>query len=191
MKKNHYSLKGFPLVGNDYRPFCWYWFKHYLDPVNYWRTVKYFCQRGWRGYADCDHWDSDGYMESVMLGTIKLLREHTHGYPSGLTGEVNSLPDNKEEDPGFVIWKGVLTEIIDGLEAGIDLRHENSVPEGVYSDQPLVFEDVPDQPGFSRLVETDTPRFDQEKWEEWAAPLRKKKLRAMYLLRKHWGSFWD
>jgi hypothetical protein len=192
MKHSHYTLRGFPVTGKHYCSFCLSWWKHYFNPVTYFKAIKYFCQRGWRGYASCDYWDADSYFENVMLGVIKDLREHAHGYPESMAdyGPGEDVPEGVE-DTGFERWKAVLTEIIEGLEASQELRAETTVPKGVYSDEPFEWEPVEDNPDLMRLKETDTPRFNKELWEQWADPLRKKQRRAMHLLAKHWGSFWD
>jgi len=189
LKKHHYSLKFFPLTSNDYKRFCWPWWKDYLNPKTYWKTVKYFCQRGYRGYADCDSWDADSYFEAVMLGVIKHLKENIHGYPCGLIDGVDDF-DSPTHDGGFEKWKSILDEIIEGLEASIELRHEDTVPEGTYSSGPIEWEEVPGNPELLRMIDRGSG-FNKLQYEQWQAPLLKKKKRAMLLLVKHWGSFWD
>ena len=194
INRNHYSLKGYPLTSNSYVRFHWRWWKEYLNPKNYWLTVKYFCQRGWRGYASCDHWDADSYFEAVMLGVMKDLKEHSHGYPSSMADyKWDENPPEGVEDKGLEKWQAVLQEIIDGLAASRELAHKETVLPGTYSDEPVVFEEVPDSNGelFRMKDPLNGPRFNAELYEQWAEPLRKKKARAGYLLRKHWGSFWD
>ena len=192
----HYSLRGFPITGESSTPFCSHWLKHYFNPMTYVKGVRYFFQRGWRGYADCDYWDADGYFEHVMLGVIKNLRERTQGYPAGLVSDSNLdiAVVGAEHLDGMVVWHGILDEIILGLEAAIDLKRELTVPDGVYSDAPLEWEPLEGQDGFVKLVklvETDEPRFNKDLYETWAEPLRKRKKRAAVLLLRHWGSFWD
>ena len=190
----HYTLKMYPIGGGGYRLFCSYWWAHVLNPKHYYRGVKYLLQRGWRGYADCDYWDADGYLEHVMLGVLSELRKHSHGYPQSMSDyDIHHLAsDDDAPDTGMEKWRALLTEIIVGLKAAQDLRDEDSIPEGVYSDEPFEFERVPGSDGLlSRIKDTDTPRFNVEKYELWATPLRKQKARASYLLRRYWGAFWD
>jgi hypothetical protein len=47
--------------------------------------AKWFIQRGYRGYADCDIWGWCNYHATIMVGVLKYLREHKNGYPIGLT----------------------------------------------------------------------------------------------------------
>ena len=186
--KKHYTLGFYPLTENSYRRFCWPWWKEYLSPDTYWKTIKYFCQRGYRGYADCDAWDASSYMETVMLGVISELKENKQGCPS-------SVIDNEDEpfEISYKRWEGVLQEIIDGLEASKELRVEATIPDGVYSDAPWEMEECPDHPGFSQLkpLPDGGSRFNAKLYKEWQAPLLKKKKRAFYLVHKYWESFWD
>ena len=198
MKKQHYSLGLFPLSDNAYSIKYWNWWKHWINPKNYYRTIKYFCQRGYRGYADCDSWDADSYMEAVMLSLLTRLQTTKHGYPSGLCtckkqGDADdNWCENTVDCDGSEVWNSILQEIIDGLEASKELSNEETVLPGTYSDEPFEFEDVPGSNGLLRRIkETGVARFNNDLYEQWAEPLRKKEKRAMLLLCKHWGSFWD
>jgi hypothetical protein len=172
------------------------WWKHHFNPMTYIRAIKYFCQRGWRGYADCDSWDADGYFEIVMIGVLTHLRETTPGYPASLAeyGPGEDVPEGVV-DSGMDRWKAVLTEIIDGLNAAQELRKEDTVPDGVYSDEPIEWEKVKEFPeekeSLWRMKDSETPRFNQVLFDQWAEPLKRKERRAKYLLAKYWGSFWD
>ncbi len=184
----HYTLGLYPLVGNGYRKFCWPWWKEYLDPRTYYKTVKYFCQRGYRGYADCDAWDAHNYLESVMLGVITELKENKQGCPSSFI-----LSDDEPFEIGFNRWQAVLQEILDGLEASHELGAETTVPDGVYSDYLWEMEPCPDHPGFSQVkpLPDGASRFNAELYKEWQTPLIKKRKRAVYLINKYWENFWD
>jgi hypothetical protein len=47
--------------------------------------AKWFIQRGYRGYADCDAWSLDYYLAGWMPAAIKYLEENKHGTPIGMT----------------------------------------------------------------------------------------------------------
>ncbi len=47
--------------------------------------TKWFCQRGWRGYADCDVWGLDTYLSMWLPEALESLRTHVHGHPAGMT----------------------------------------------------------------------------------------------------------
>ena len=46
------------------------------------REIKWFLQRGFRGYADCDTWDFDDYLIDVINGGLKRLQKHKCGIPT-------------------------------------------------------------------------------------------------------------
>lgn len=66
------------------------------------RRIKWFFQRGWRGYSDNDVWNFDSYLAKVISKGCKQLAKEKHGYPSDLTPEkweeiLNEISKNFEE----------------------------------------------------------------------------------------------
>jgi hypothetical protein len=66
------------------------------------KEIKWFCQRGRRGYSDCDVWSFDWYLAEVISKGCKQLAKEKHGYPYGLTEEewdviINKISDGFEE----------------------------------------------------------------------------------------------
>ena len=47
--------------------------------------IKWFLQRGARGYADCDAWSLDHYLASWMPEALRHLEENKLGHPIGMT----------------------------------------------------------------------------------------------------------
>ncbi len=47
--------------------------------------IKWFFQRGKRGWADCDLWALDDYLAGWLPNALTELRKYQHGYPSELT----------------------------------------------------------------------------------------------------------
>lgn len=45
------------------------------------KEPKWFVQRGWRGYADCDWWHIADYNSKVMIELLKYYKQHRHGSP--------------------------------------------------------------------------------------------------------------
>jgi hypothetical protein len=43
------------------------------------RKLKWFLQRGWQGYADCDLWDFDYYLATIISKGLKQFRAYYHG----------------------------------------------------------------------------------------------------------------
>jgi hypothetical protein len=60
------------------------WFKRkwktYMVPAPHMK-VKWFIQRGRRGWADRDTWSLDVYIATMLRDTLPYLAEHGHGYP--------------------------------------------------------------------------------------------------------------
>lgn len=65
------------------------------------RRVKWFIQRGRRGYADCDLWSLDSYLARMLPQALRQLRDTSHGYPQDLT---------------FEEWDMILTQMAEGFE---------------------------------------------------------------------------
>ena len=81
-----------------------YWsIKRFVNDIPYnIRKIKWFWQRGCRGYADCDIWDMCNYLAKIILPMLKQLKGTTHGYPCDLTEKK---------------WDKLLDEMIVGFEA--------------------------------------------------------------------------
>lgn len=199
---------GFSMLRSHYRAFVGFrpvggFWGHYFNPLTYINFVKYFCQRGWRGYADCDHWCACNYFEEVMLGVIRDLKAFQPGAPCTIQKyQPGEIPPEGYEDDSQERWQAILSEIIEGLEASLELESEETVLVGTYSDEPIVWKKVQynGQPCackgkctciFWAIEETETPRFNQDLFEQWEAPLKKKKRRAMLLLCKYWENLWN
>lgn len=75
-------LTQYGLFGWNY----WYLLLHpwVIGKESYYHT-KWFVQRGWRGYADCDAWGLDSYLSQWLPEALESLRTHFHGYPVGMT----------------------------------------------------------------------------------------------------------
>lgn len=72
-----YGLWGYNWYGLFTRPS-----RFFTEP--YYR-VKWFIQRGYRGYADCDVWNMNSWLCRVMIPMLEELDRNAHGYPIGLT----------------------------------------------------------------------------------------------------------
>lgn len=45
------------------------------------KEIKWFVQRGRKGYADCDVWEFDSYLAQVISGGLKELSKNQYGSP--------------------------------------------------------------------------------------------------------------
>lgn len=80
------------------------------------REIKYFIQRGKRGYSDRDLWSYDHFLASIIGNGLKQLAETTHGWP-----------DSKFET--FEEWQAELTKIgdafLDYIDESSDINFDN------------------------------------------------------------------
>ena len=64
------------------RIFNIYFWKNILDlPFDFCREIRWFIQRGRRGYSDRDCWDTDYYLAQTITEMLKNLKENQHGIP--------------------------------------------------------------------------------------------------------------
>lgn len=75
-------LKASGLFGWNY----WYLLTHpwKLIKESYYHT-KWFVQRGWRGWADCDAWSIDYYLAEWLPCALDRLISNKIGHPVGMT----------------------------------------------------------------------------------------------------------
>jgi hypothetical protein len=62
---------------DDIKYYLWYAPVRYLDMLP--RRIYWFCQRGYRGYADCDTWDFDNYLAKVISQGLKQIKKYHRG----------------------------------------------------------------------------------------------------------------
>jgi hypothetical protein len=67
--------------------------------------IRWFIQRGCRGYSDNDVWNFNFYLTNVLIGGITQLKTKSHGFPAQLTAEK---------------WDEILGQIVNHLQASID-----------------------------------------------------------------------
>lgn len=78
------------------------------------REIKWFWQRGRRGYADCDAWSIGSYLNSWMPQAIRSLKSG-HGVPGFLVSDFDS---SKEQlDAAYDTWQYYLETMARGFEA--------------------------------------------------------------------------
>lgn len=79
-----------------------YYFTHPWEIAGeLYRHIKWFCQRGYRGYADCDVWSLDWYLCSWMPAALDELVANKTGHPCGMTPELWIVRLNRMRD-GFL-----------------------------------------------------------------------------------------
>ena len=68
------------------------------------RGIKFFIQRGVRGYSDRDTWGFDYYLAQVISGGIKYLKANCHSMPTWRLGKTELEAINE--------WDNILNTII-------------------------------------------------------------------------------
>lgn len=118
-------------VRNSYHPY----------PRKFWKvlfrlptTIKWFCQRAWRGYSEYDVWNTGFYLAEVSANMIRDLRKELHGCPAEL--EVQEWDDiltkieesfrliHEEDDSICVDFDEIEERIQEGLQLYVKyIRH--------------------------------------------------------------------
>lgn len=88
------------------------------------KRIKWFVQRGKRGYADCDWWCLHSYLIDIILPMLKQLRTKNMGYPG--FGQA-STPEK---------WEALLGEMIEGFEIAKKIDDLDNIDE-IDADQKL------------------------------------------------------
>lgn len=74
------------------------------------KGIKWFFQRGKKGYSDYDVWGFDSYLCKVIIGGLEQLKNNHCGCPSDLF-------DADKDDNECWKWVEVLDKIINGFKA--------------------------------------------------------------------------
>jgi len=125
--KNKYKVKmteGFKKdlaklgFGGPYQPSFWEWYilwplEGIWEKITYDipHEIKWFIQRGKKGYADCDLWDLNSYLTDWLPEALRELAKNSYGCPAGLY-------DNKKKRNQCHKWTKILREMADSFEAG-------------------------------------------------------------------------
>lgn len=88
-----------------------HWFLQDWGPRRMIRRIKSFYQRGKRGWADEDAWSLHLHLALVIRDSVKKLKSNLHSWPG--------------EPMTFEEWEKILQEIIDGMQATIDIDNNH------------------------------------------------------------------
>jgi hypothetical protein len=66
-------------------------------PGDVFKEIKWFIQRGIRGWSDRDVWSIDYFIADIMPGMLKRLKETKHGIPSDLYCEAVKEVTGKDD----------------------------------------------------------------------------------------------
>lgn len=61
-------------------------------PRDIYYSIKYFIQRGRRGWANCDTWSLDSYLNGWLPSALRYLKAHKHGTPCSMFPRGAGIP---------------------------------------------------------------------------------------------------
>jgi hypothetical protein len=143
--------------------------------VDFPHEIKYFYQRGKRGYCDRDVWNFHAYICKVISGATKELAENCMGcpsdvfkckYPTEIYGDGNCdiCKELYKECPACIEWSSILLEISDGFKEYGEGVIDGGILDELYKDRELDmnFKPVKDKDDLSECNITVTPDITKE-----------------------------
>lgn len=91
------------------------------------QEVKWFLQRGKRGWADCDVWGFDQYIAGVISAAVKQLQVENHGHPTNVCDCTHDDSYTHVNCNGSGVWEQILGQISDGFAAAKDDNDFSSI----------------------------------------------------------------
>ena len=89
----------------------YYWCWNNLNPKDYYREVKWFLQRGVRGYDDRALWDiRECFGDTTLKVLKKFKKQYRNGYPAFLADKNTNQKQAEEK------WEKILDAMIEGLD---------------------------------------------------------------------------
>lgn len=110
-------------LSSGYRIFTWRNLLYWLNPMSYYRWLKYKIQRANRGWAVCDTWDLDHYLCQWLPDALRHIKKVKHGIPSVVFPtdpkfmDETGNPTREAQDIALERWDKILLQIINGFEA--------------------------------------------------------------------------
>lgn len=92
------------------------------------QDIKWFCQRGKRGWADCDVWDFNDYLAGIIIAGLERLKKEHHGCSS-------EFWDEKVENDECHKWSETLEIMIQGFKAYKDSYDEPKWIKGKFKQE--------------------------------------------------------
>ena len=158
-----------------------YRLKEFFDIPYHLRKIRWFFQRGIRGYSDKDLWSFDDYLSKVISKGLRQLAIQSHGCPHEFYDEKN---DSCKE------WAKTLIIIAEGFEAKQKLTNDDVLD---YSE---AFKLLPDE---DLIKNINNKEFGKKLKEIWKSPESKRLIKeheekwekGIKLFKKYYTSFWD
>lgn len=100
------------------------------------RGLKYFWQRGTRGWSDYDLSGFDTHLAHIIASGIKALNESRHGMPMSIAYNYAKDPehpenwDHEDNERASQAWGDILDKIVKGFEIMIEDEWWYKTPDG-------------------------------------------------------------
>lgn len=160
----------------------------YGNPRQAYREVKWFIQRGRRGYADCDVWSIDHYINGWMPAALRRLKDTKQGLPCSIFEPEDCGEDGHPSEEGTeraqARWNAIMDKMIAGFEA--DQRASDGVYEEELGQYPL---DRPSGVSAAAWAKVKHDRFEASKFLTKRDETLSEEGRALFM--KHYHSLWD
>ena len=108
-----------------------FWANHWLvNPRDGCRTLKFAYQRLTRGWDDRAAWSVDWWLDGMMPGVLRLLKEKKHGIPCSMFDGLQVNAHGYHDDPEYKIAEARWDAIMDKMIAAFEAHHR--MDEGLY-----------------------------------------------------------
>ena len=94
------------------------------------KKIKWFIQRGRRGWSDYDLLDLNCYVAEMMVSALAEMKKKTIGFPGDLS--------KMGTEAGFQEWLKILGKMIDGFDAYLKIQ-DMSHGEGKFEETRAVY----------------------------------------------------
>lgn len=142
------------------------------------REIKWFIQRGRRGWSDRDIWSFDLYLCKIIEGGLNDLAKNNHGCPS------EYFDENKKDNECWK-WEIQLELISNGFKEYREKVLENGLVHELYNNRDIKLED--------HTVKT-TPEITKEEHEKLEKDIKEVEDRfkiTFKLFQKNFSGLWD
>ena len=128
------------------------------------REVRWFWQRGRRGWADVDMWNLHSYLEGILADCLPILSEIAHGSPCPYPEDNHPF----EDKDGYVFSVNNDCDCFENWKRDLLYHGEN----------------------FNKLVNDTFLDVDDDVKKGWEEEEKAYK-ESLSWLQKNWGSLWD
>lgn len=160
-------------------------------PGDTYRNIKWFIQRGRRGYSDNDIWGFDYYLSEIICNGMKELKNQVHGVPGELAEKFRDKNDPDSIDDAMEEWKRILGEISWTFETSSKIQNNDLIP---------VFDERKRKSAERHVKAMNTPQKEEDKlfkdlpdihYEIMSKEDTKRYNNGWKLFQQYYYGFWD